>query len=197
VLSRKLDDASVEAGLVIDDGRAVTATRAAHIFDRSTNEDLNVDNKREYAASVHAVLDRFGQIRIDELNGTNIHRLENILTLDSVVHDWFDQLKVWLDRKPDDPVNCYTPAATKPYYLREIQDQVRLNTPDMSKYPLPDPRYLAIHAACARVAHLSGAAEYIEMVFRDMEDTKVLANNGGSGEVLYHALIRHADVEVH
>jgi hypothetical protein len=48
------------------------------------------------------VLERFGQIRtIEELNGDNIHRLENILTLDPGVHDWFDQLKVWLERKPD------------------------------------------------------------------------------------------------
>jgi hypothetical protein len=50
------------------------------------------------------VLDQFGQIRtIDDsdLNGNNIHRLENILTLDKVVHEWFDQLKVWLERKPN------------------------------------------------------------------------------------------------
>jgi hypothetical protein len=44
---------------------------------------------------------------------------------------------------------------------------------------------------------LSGAAEYIEMVFRDMEDTKVLASNGGSGDVLYHALMRSVDIEAY
>ena len=96
-----------------------------------------------------------------------------------------------------DPVNYYRPAATKPYLLRGIPAQVQLTTPDPNIYPLPDPRYLALHAACARVAHLSGVTEYIKRVVRDMEDTKVLANNGGSGDVLYHALMRSVDIEVH
>jgi hypothetical protein len=96
-----------------------------------------------------------------------------------------------------DPVNLYRPAATKPFLIRGIPAQVWLTTPDPNDYPLPNPRYLALHAACARVAHLSGAAEYIEMIFRDLENIKVLANNGGSGDLLYHALMRRADVEVH
>ena len=96
-----------------------------------------------------------------------------------------------------DPVNHYRPAATTPFLIRGIPAQVQFTTPDPNDYPLPDPRYLALHAACARVAHLSGAAEYIEMISRDLEDVKVLANNGGSGDLLYHALIRRLDVEVH
>ena len=32
--------------------------------------------------------------------------------------------------------------------------------------PLPSPRYLEVHAACCRVAHASGAADY----HRDLED---------------------------
>lgn len=43
---------------------------------------------------------------------------------------------------------------------------------------------LAIHAACVKVAHLSGAAEHIENVLRRLEDTRVLAEDGGSSEVL-------------
>lgn len=56
------------------------------------------------------------------------------------------------------------------------------------KLPLPDPRYLRMHATCAKVAHLSGAAEYIDVIFRDMEDTRVLATNGSSAELLSYAL---------
>lgn len=51
---------------------------------------------------MHAILDRFGGINsIQELNGTNIHRLENILTLDTNIHIFFDQLKLWLKKIPD------------------------------------------------------------------------------------------------
>ena len=96
-----------------------------------------------------------------------------------------------------DPVNHYRLAASKPFLIREVPAQVQLTTPDPSNYPLPNPRYLALHAACARVAHLSGAAEYIEGILRDMEDTKVLANDGSSCDVLYHALMRSVDIQVH
>jgi hypothetical protein len=58
--------------------------------------------RRAYTASAHAVLSRFGQINtIKELNGKSVHRLENILTWSSEVHQWFDGLKIWLERKPD------------------------------------------------------------------------------------------------
>ena len=94
-----------------------------------------------------------------------------------------------------DPVNFYRPAARSPGFLRGIRPIVQLTTPDRNEYPLPDPRYIAIHAACTRVAHLSCVAEYIEMIFRKMEDAEVLANDGGSGDVLYRALIRSTDIE--
>ena len=56
------------------------------------------------------------------------------------------------------------------------------------QHPLPDPRYLALHAACAKVAHLSGASEYVDTIFRKTEDMKVLASDGSSGEALLYAL---------
>jgi hypothetical protein len=71
--------------------------------------------------------------------------------------------------------------------MMEIPATVAFTSRD-KKLPLPDPRYLRIHAACAKVAHLSGAAEYIDVIFRDMEDTRVLATNGSSAELLSYAL---------
>jgi len=54
--------------------------------------------------------------------------------------------------------------------------------------PLPNPAYLHIHATCAKVAHLSGAAEYIETIWRRMEEIRVLAEDGAS-EVLNEAIL--------
>ena len=46
-----------------------------------------------------AVMDRFGYKRIpSDLNGNNVHRLENVLTLDVGVHCLFDELKLWFER---------------------------------------------------------------------------------------------------
>jgi hypothetical protein len=63
-------------------------------------------------------------------------------------------------------------------------------------FALPDPCYLRIHAACARVANLSGAGEYVDRIFRDMEDTRVLASNGSSGDTLSYALTHGSKIEV-
>ena len=37
---------------------------------------------------------------------------------------------------------------------------------------------------------MSGAAEYLDTVLRDVEEIGVLAEDGGSADVLYHALTR-------
>ncbi len=50
---------------------------------------------------------------------------------------------------------------------------------------LPDPDLIGLHAACARVAHLSGAAEYFDRLERDVEDATVLASDGSSAYLLH------------
>jgi hypothetical protein len=61
-------------------------------------------------------------------------------------------------------------------------------TPDPVKYPVPSRTYLDIHAACAKVAHLSGAGECIDKFYRDMEDKQTLDPDGGSADLLEHAI---------
>ena len=65
---------------------------------------------------------------------------------------------------------------------------------------LPDPVLIAIRAACARVAHLSGAAEQADRILRDLEDITVLADDGSMAELLSSRLSmstpRFADVHV-
>ncbi|KZP08919.1 hypothetical protein FIBSPDRAFT_1052094 [Athelia psychrophila] len=45
---------------------------------------------------------------------------------------------------------------------------------------LPDREILALHRAFARVLHFSGAAEYLEMTWRDLEETHVLSTDGST-----------------
>ncbi|KAI0761945.1 hypothetical protein BD413DRAFT_485087, partial [Trametes elegans] len=56
---------------------------------------------------------------------------------------------------------------------------------------LSGPAYLRIHAACCRIARMSGAAEHLELVFRDIQVMKVLAHDGTSADVLSYALHHH------
>ena len=50
--------------------------------------------------------------------------------------------------------------------------------------PLPNPEYLKLHAAVCRVAHLSGAAGYLDQEDRDVDRIGVLARDGSSANLL-------------
>lgn len=72
----------------------------------------------------------------------------------------------------------------------EFPDEVVFTTSlDVSEYPLPNPKYLAIHAACCTVANLSGAADYLHKAYQYMEELHVLSEDGGSSSLL--AVILH------
>lgn len=57
-----------------------------------------------------------------------------------------------------------------------------------SKVPVPNPSYLALHAACAKVVHASGMAKFLDEVIEDLELTPVLSSDGSSAHLLHHAL---------
>jgi hypothetical protein len=64
---------------------------------------------------------------------------------------------------------------------------VKFSSPD-NRLELPDVHLLTLHAVCARVAHMSGAAKAFDKVERDLEDTLVLATDGSSAHLLDHVL---------
>ena len=70
-------------------------------------------------------------------------------------------------------------------------DLVGFPRPAAENLSLPSPRYLELHAACCKVAHMSGAAEYLDKVVRDLESLGVLSedSDGGSADVLVQAII--------
>ena len=84
--------------------------------------------------------------------------------------------------------NKYKLESPVPYLLRDCPQYVTFMTPDPVKYPVPSRTYLGIHAACAKVAHLSGAGECIDKFHQDLEDWGVLDPDGGSVDILEHAI---------
>jgi hypothetical protein len=45
-----------------------------------------------------AILKCFGYEGLPErLNGDGIHSLDNVMTLDPTIHDWFDRLEIWFE----------------------------------------------------------------------------------------------------
>jgi len=60
--------------------------------------------------------------------------------------------------------------------------------PSDGQLEMPSRKYLALHAACAKVANLSSAVEYLDNLDRDREESTVLAFDGSSAAVFEHAL---------
>ncbi|KAI0719731.1 hypothetical protein C8T65DRAFT_634937 [Cerioporus squamosus] len=136
---------------------------------------------------------RFGYAELqDELSGPNVHRLENVLTLSHMLHVVFDKLGLWLEEVPGKPHTYRVKFAPRyAHVARCVPEEVRFVAhahEDGLELPLPSRKYLRIHAACCRVAHLSGAAAYVDAIEREREELQVLAEDGGSARVLEFAL---------
>jgi hypothetical protein len=71
-----------------------------------------------------------------------------------------------------------------------VLEKITFTSSDPIKLPIPSPKLIALHAACAKVAHLSGAGAYIDKLDRDADDLDVLAGDGGSSDVLTHVILR-------
>lgn len=163
-----------------------------------------------------AILTRFGceDIRTElgsALEEANLHRLSNILTLDGFIHDLFEGLSLWFEAMNDKVcgpssdtlrrVGTDSPRRQPNFYnisLAPGVDRQLMSVPKSVQFvshhpdlPLPNPRYLHIHAACCRVAHLSGAVDYIDRIASEAEEAEVLATDGASADVLAFALNRH------
>ncbi|KAL7280247.1 hypothetical protein ACG7TL_006667 [Trametes sanguinea] len=153
----KVDDLSESAGLTQRlPNEMITITQCCHIFPDALGDisRTRAGSKEHAVASVWTFLDRFGyQDVCEELMGAtagaNLHRLENILTLESNAHVLFDRLDLWFEA---------------------VEGQ--------------------LHAACCRIAHMSGAADYVDLIFREMEEIGVLAEDGTTADVLTFALHR-------
>ncbi|KAK0207733.1 hypothetical protein IW262DRAFT_1281698, partial [Armillaria fumosa] len=165
----------------------VVLTECAHIVPESTYFDVSdqsSSNNLDYTTSLLAVLMCFGY-DIQKLNGDKVHSLFNVMTLEHNVHDLFDRLKIWFEKT--DVTNCYNVRSFEPQFF-ESPTQVTFTTSDNEQLPVPSAALLALHATCARVAHLSGVAEHIDKLDRDADDLAILAPDGSSAEVLSSAL---------
>jgi hypothetical protein len=136
----------------------------------------------------------------EKLIGNGIHTLENVMTLDASFSFFFEVLEIWFEAivsrlgiftprtegVQDDQDNTYAIRARHEEILLSCRDNPITLTSQHPDLPLPNRTFLAIHAACCRIADLSGATNYIDKTLDDMEDSQdsnsigVLAKGGGS-----------------
>jgi len=69
------------------------------------------------------------------------------------------------------------PTVCKPYLPND--GYVTFTAHD-GRYPLPDEKLLAVHAAVAAILHASGMAEVIDRILQERDETPYLATNGST-----------------
>lgn len=171
--------------------RTYQYTECCHIFPESLGnlEAKDTDRKAEYVAKVWTILDRLGYATIrEELSKSKIHRLENIMTLTSNVHYLLDDLELWFEAVEGKEHYYHIKAPILKGTAPDVPSEVQFIA--HHDLPLPNPEWLRIHATCARIAHMSGAAEYMDTAIRRMEEIQVLSEDGtgNSVETLMYAI---------
>ncbi|KAI4522327.1 hypothetical protein K523DRAFT_336135 [Schizophyllum commune Tattone D] len=162
--------------------------QCAHILSESTNMNIDTDNyKKAWAASVWGILECFGHGELrEELQGSSVHRLENVMSMNQDWHNYFDVLEMWLDHVEG---HRYRVCVRKERrgFLRDVYSPdgiIEFTTPNEKVYPLPSRKYIGLHAAACKVAHMSGAADRFHKIDRALEEDGVLAEDGHQMYVL-------------
>jgi len=122
-------------------------TNARHIIPLQPVQDPDSSN-----SALNFILS-FCSLSFDEFNNAS-HSLANIMTLNCLIGPFITRLHAWFDAVPD-ANNTYYAQSWNSNMLYDMPPRVTFST--KTSFPLPDPRYLKIHAAVCRVFQWSGA----------------------------------------
>lgn len=105
------------------------------------------------------------------IEGTDIDRPRNAMTLTHNLHLFFGDFQVFFEPVPDQPPHTYRIGTfLSRFTVGSVLPVTRtLHLSDNRTVDPPSPRLLAIHSAVAHILHLSAAGEYIDRVLWDME----------------------------
>ncbi|KAJ7067814.1 hypothetical protein C8F01DRAFT_577054 [Mycena amicta] len=172
------------AGLSLAEKSYAENLQIAHIISQSLTDAVGgltayAQEKLTWVASAAAVFDRFTGVEVaDFLEEYDLHSPRNSFLATTFPHGDFDELLLWLEPVLDDQSNPIPHS----YHLKN-QNQfphpdllaiVTFNDADLTTPP-PSPELLALHAACAHIFHMSGAAEVLEDFDRDLGPHPVLS----------------------
>ncbi|KXN86024.1 hypothetical protein AN958_10581 [Leucoagaricus sp. SymC.cos] len=128
----------------------------------------SVHIKPRHATIVSAILKCFGYDLMDP-EGFNSHSLSNVMTVTRRIREAFDNLELWFANSGYP--NQY--GMWKAFYGHF--DSVVIKPMVFETFEFPSPEFLQLHALCAKVAHDSGAAQYLDSLEKESGDLGVLA----------------------
>ncbi|KAJ7755950.1 hypothetical protein B0H16DRAFT_1722100 [Mycena metata] len=162
----------------------------AHIISQSLTNGISglsedAQKKLDWASSAFAILDRFAGIEVKALLGTlYLHSPLNTMMASGTPHDHFDHLYIFFEPFTNENgdivdnkyrlVQCmktpYGPLSETVTFTARLLGNKRVDP--------PSPKLLALHAACVRIAHLSGAADVLEKFDKSSEDHYPVLSKG-------------------
>ncbi|KAI1272767.1 hypothetical protein F5Y07DRAFT_286290 [Xylaria sp. FL0933] len=175
-----LDD---DGNLLREDENSVDVLEVAHILPHSL---VKTDAGSELSPSKQAalaILNMFDGGVVHLIEGTDIDRPRNALTLTTTLHSLFGDFQVFFEPLPSQ-LHTYRIDSFYPRIL--LRDPAfpitrTLYLSDHRTIDPPSPRLLALHRAIAHILHLSAAGDYIDKLLRDMDGQSVFAD--GSTEL--------------
>ncbi|KAK0718752.1 hypothetical protein B0T21DRAFT_295268 [Apiosordaria backusii] len=191
VISRRFDVKELEDREKIsgdqvtdDDGKPF---EASHIFSRLEVAHIlphaltSTEKGSELSASKKAALDilnMFDSGVIHLIEGSDIDRPRNAITLDHTLHYQFGRFKIFFEpvagQQHTYQIRSFLSARVTP----GLPVQRTLFLTENRNIDPPSPRFLAIHCAIAHILHLSAAGDYIEKILEDMEWKDTRADGG-------------------
>ncbi|KAI9781831.1 MAG: hypothetical protein M1839_005623 [Geoglossum umbratile] len=114
------------------------------------------------------------------LNGVEIDRPLNAMTMTADLHRFFGSFKWYLEEDVHQPEPHAYMFKDSPGVrmrvnpiLRPRNEKERVKFVSANNADLPEPGLIALHRACAKILGLSGAGEYIEKLLRDDETIRL------------------------
>lgn len=163
---------------------SLVALEVAHILPHSL---MKTDAESELSPSkqaAFAILNMFDDGVVHIIEGTDIDRPRNALTLTHSMHLFFGDFQVFFEPVSHVDAHTYRIGSFLPGFVQRNQGLPVTRTLYLSHNRTidpPSPRLLALHRAIAYILHLSAAGEYIDKLLRDMDGQAVLAD--GSTEL--------------
>ncbi|KAK1754159.1 hypothetical protein QBC47DRAFT_385899 [Echria macrotheca] len=176
------DDAKDDDGNLLSGETQFDSLEVAHILPHSlTSRDADSQLPRSKEAAL-AILNMFDYGVVDLIDGNNIDRPRNAMTVTHNLHRFFGDFEVFFEPVPGQlhtyQIRSFLPSGiirgllpvTRTFFLTESRS-----------IDPPLPRLLALHRAIAHILHLSAAGAYIDKILDDMEKKAVRAD--GSTEL--------------
>ena len=193
-------------------------SRVAHIIPFSLRNSVGYSSTSASTSAAHlpsiwCALECFGGTSLANLMYAGINSLDNVITLSATsvplprpgfrrwltiflfrrLHRYFTALQVALEPIPD-VLNTYKVLTWGKVAPRlGLPKTVKLFT--QTDVPLPNPSYLALHAAVCKLVWASARAEELTAVLDDLEEVTLLAEDGSSANLINIAIYRSLAAE--